>query len=75
MNEEIEKYMKNILASIEDWEEANSLENAKKLNLQLTILKLLVRPAEFDGLDAFSRYLAQTTKAIAESEKKAEVMK
>ena len=58
MNEEIEKYMKNILASIEDWEEAKSLENAKKLNLQLTLLKLLVRPAEFDSLDAFCRYLA-----------------
>lgn len=33
MNEEIEKYMNLILASIEDWEEAKSLENAKKLNL------------------------------------------
>ena len=75
MNEEIEKYMNLILASIEDWEEAKSLENAKKLNLQLTLLKLLVRPAEFDSLDAFSRYLAETSKAIADSEKKAEVTK
>lgn len=73
MNEEIEKYMKLILTSIEDWEETKSLENAKKLNLQLTLLKLLVRPAEFDTLDAFSRYLNETTKAIAADEKKDEV--
>lgn len=75
MNEEIDKYMKNILASIEDWEEDKSLANAKKLNLQLTLLKLLVRPLEFDSLDAFSRYLTETTKAIAAAEKKVEVTK
>ena len=75
MNEEIEKYMNNILTSIEDWEEDKSLANAKKLNLQLTVLKLMVKPNEFDGLDAFSRYLTETTKAIAADEKKDEVAK
>ena len=48
MNDEIEKCMNNILASIEDWEEEKSLHNAKKLNLQLTLLMLLVRPSEFN---------------------------
>lgn len=73
MNEEIEKCMKNILASIEDWEEEKSLHNAKKLNLQLTVLMLLVRPSEFDQLDAFSRYLRETSRAIDEADKKEEV--
>lgn len=70
MNDEIEKYFKLVLSSIEDWEETKSLENAKKLNLQLTLLKLLIRPAEFDSLDAFSRYLRDTTKFINEAETK-----
>lgn len=73
MNEEIETYVKNILASIEDWEEDNSLVNAKKLNLQLTVLKLMVRPSEFDELSAFARYLRQTSKAIEADEKRTEV--
>ena len=70
MNDEIEKYFKLVLSSIEDWEESKSLENAKKLNLQLTILKLLIRPAEFDSLDSFSRYLKVTTKFIDDAEAK-----
>ena len=70
MNEEIEKCMNNILASIEDWEEEKSLHNAKKLNLQLTLLMLLVRPSEFNQLNAFARYLRDTSRAIDEAEKK-----
>ena len=70
MNEEIEKYFKLVLSSIEDWEDEKTLEVAKRLNLQLTLLKLLVRPAEFDSLDAFSRYLRDTTKFINDAEAK-----
>lgn len=72
MNDEIEKYINNILASIEDWEEEKSLHNAKKLNLQLTLLMLLVRPSEFNQLNAFARYLRDTSRAIDEAEKKEE---
>ena len=70
MNEEIEKYFKLVLSSIEDWECEKTLEVAKRLNLQLTLLKLLVRPSEFDSLDAFSRYLRDTTKFINDAEAK-----
>lgn len=70
MNEEIEKYFKLVLSSIEDWEDEKTLDVAKRLNLQLTLLKLLVRPAEFDSLDAFSRYLRETTKFIDDAEAK-----
>ena len=70
MNDEIEKYFKLVLSSIEDWEEEKTLDVAKRLNLQLTLLKLLVRPAEFDSLDAFSRYLRETTKFINDTEAK-----
>lgn len=70
MNEEIEKYMKLILKSIDEWEEEKTLDVAKRLNLQLTLLKLLVRPAEFDSLDSFARYLRDTTKFINDAEAK-----
>ena len=70
MNDEIEKYFKLVLSSIEAWEEEKTLDVAKRLNLQLTLLKLLVRPAEFDSLDAFSRYLRETTKFINDTEAK-----
>ena len=70
MNDEIEKYFKLVLSSIEDWEEEKTLDVAKRLNLQLTLLKLLVRPSEFDSLDAFSRYLRDTTKFINDAEAK-----
>ena len=70
MNEEIEKYFKLILKSIDEWEEEKTLDVAKRLNLQLTLLKLLVRPAEFDSLDAFSRYLRDTSKFINDAEAK-----
>ena len=70
MNDEIEKYVKLILNSIEEWEDNKSLDIAKRLNLQLTLLKLLVRPAEFDTLDSFSRYLRGTTKYLEDAEAK-----
>ena len=75
MNKEIEECMKNILKSIEDFEETKSLENAKKLNFQLIILKLLLKPYEFDSLDSFAKYLNETSKIIADSENKEEVTK
>ena len=70
MNDEVEKYMKLVLSSIEDWEEEKTLDVAKRLNLQLTLLKLLVRPAEFDSLDSFARYLRETSKFINDTEAK-----
>ena len=70
MNDEVEKYMKLVLSSIEDWEEEKTLDVAKRLNLQLTLLKLLVRPAEFDSLDSFARYLRETSKFINDAEAK-----
>ena len=62
--------MKLILKSIDEWEDEKTLDVAKRLNLQLTLLKLLVRPAEFDTLDSFSRYLRDTTKFIDDAEAK-----
>lgn len=70
MNEEIEKYFKLVLSSIEDWEDEKTLDVAKRLNLQLTLLKLLVRPSEFDTLDSFARYLRETSKFINDAEAK-----
>lgn len=70
MNEEIEKYFKLVLKSIDEWEDEKTLDVAKRLNLQLTLLKLLVRPAEFDTLDSFARYLRDTSKYLEESEAK-----
>lgn len=70
MNDEVEKYMKLILSSIEDWEDSKTIDVAKRLNLQLTLLKLLVRPAEFDSLDSFVRYLRDTSKYLEDSEDK-----
>lgn len=70
MSEEIEKYMKLILKSIDEWEDEKTLDVAKRLNMQLTVLKLLVRPAEFDTLDSFSRYLRDTTKYLEDAESK-----
>ena len=70
MNDEVEKYMKLILSSIEEWEDQKTLDVAKRLNLQLTFLKLLVRPAEFDSLDSFVRYLRDTSKYIEDVEGK-----
>ena len=70
MNDEVEKYMKLVLSSIEDWEDEKTLDVAKRLNLQLTLLKLLIRPAEFDSLDSFVRYLRETSKFINDAEAK-----
>ena len=75
MNKEIEECMKNILKSIEDWEETKILENAKKLNFQLIMLKLLLMPYEFDSLDSFAKYLNETSKFISDNENKEEVTK
>lgn len=70
MNDEIEKYMNLILKSIDEWEDNKTLDVAKRLNLQLTLLKLLVRPAEFDSLDSFARYLRDTSKYLEDAEAK-----
>ena len=75
MNKEIEECMNNILKSIEDFEETKSLENAKKLNFQLIILKLMLKLYEFDSLDSFAKYLNETSKIIADNENKEEVTK
>lgn len=69
MNEEIDEYLKNVKNLISIWESnPRSIEVAKDLNLNLTLLKVLIGSERFDGLDAFNRYLRVTTKYINEKE-------
>lgn len=72
MNEEIEQAIKKIQDSIAQWdilsisdgiyEEKTTI--AKQLQLQLTVLKLIVGIDSFDELPTFSRYLKNVTKYI-----------
>lgn len=69
MNDEVEQMMNNILKTVEQWDEekANlkaSMETATRLQLQLTVMKLMTTPAVFDELPAFSRYLKEVTDFI-----------
>jgi hypothetical protein len=64
MNEEIEKYIKNIQKSIELWdiikikenESENKIHTAKDLCYQLTMLKLMIGINNFQNLHYFNLY-------------------
>lgn len=73
MNDEVEQLMNNILKTVEEWDEekANkkaSMQTATRLQLQLTVMKLMTTPAVFDELPAFSRYLKEVTDFIYSTE-------
>lgn len=67
MQDDIDKYMSDILTAIEIWDDdkyPRSLTLAKRLNLLMSVLKLIITPDRFDSLDAFSRYLKETSDYI-----------
>lgn len=69
MNEEIDEYLKNVKNLISIWESnPRSIEVAKDLNLNLTFLKVLIGTERFESLDAFCRYLRETSKFISQLE-------
>lgn len=69
MNEEIDEYLKNVKNLISIWESTpRSIEVAKDLNLNLTFLKLMIGTNNFNELDAFNRYLRETSKFLNEKE-------
>ena len=67
---DIDTYLTQIKNLIEIWdnESPRSLQTAKELNLKLTFLKVLIGSERFDGLDAFCRYLRETSKYISQLE-------
>ena len=78
---DIDTYLTQIKNLLEIWdnESPRSLQTAKELNLKLTFLKVLIGSERFDGLDAFCRYMRETSKYIngvegAENEKKLEIL-
>lgn len=69
MNEDLEKLMYNIDKLAETWEEeslkgAHFLYSAKKLQYELTKLKLMIGIDRFDALPTYVRWLNETTKHI-----------
>ena len=72
MNEEIDKALCAVQKSIEAWDENHTREIASQLQMQLTMLKLLIGIERFDELPAFARYLRETTKFIDNEDKQKE---
>lgn len=69
MNEEIDEYLKNVKNLISIWESTpRSIEVAKDLNLNLTFLKVMIGTNNFNELDAFNRYMRETSKFINQKE-------
>lgn len=71
MNEDLEKLMDNIDKLADIWEEeslkgAHFLCSAKKLQYELTKLKLMIGIENFDSLPTYVRWLNETTKHINE---------
>lgn len=71
MEEEIDKALRNVTKTIEEWdaEEAVGVHTpatAQTLELQLSFLKLIIGIDRFDELPAYSRYLRQATKFLDE---------
>lgn len=64
MTDDIETALKKIQNSIEAWDEQHCRETASVLQMQLTILKLLCGVEKFNELDAFVRYLNETTEYL-----------
>lgn len=66
---DIDTAMDNTLKQIKLWDENNSKELAARLQLTLTILKMLVGVEKFDELPAFSRYLDEVTQFLNKSKR------
>lgn len=66
---DIETAMNSTLKQIELWDESPSKELAARLQLTLTVLKMLVGVEKFDELPAFARYLSEVTKYLNKSKK------
>ena len=58
---DIDTAMDATLNQIQRWDESPSKELAARLQLTLTVLKMLVGVEKFDELPAFARYLAEVT--------------
>lgn len=69
MNDDIETALKKIQEQIRLWDihsiidgsSVDKIETAKTLQIQLTILKMMIGIDKFDELPAFSRYLRNVT--------------
>ena len=61
---DIDTAMDNVLKLIEKWEENKTRELAAKLQMSLTILKMLCGVDKFNELDAFVRYLNEATEYL-----------
>ena len=72
MNEEIEKALGSVQKTIEAWDESHTVEIASQLQMQLTMLKLLIGIDRFDELPAFVRYLREATRFIDNKDKQKE---
>ena len=72
MNEEIDKAICAVQKTIEAWDESHTVEIASQLQMQLTMLKLLIGIDRFDELPAFVRYLREATRFIDNEDKQKE---
>ena len=72
MNEELDKALASIEKTIEAWDEKHTFEVASQLQMQLTMLKLLIGIDRFDELPAFARYLREATRFIDNEDKQKE---
>lgn len=69
MNEQIEDALRKVTKTINQWEyeienKSPTLQTAKSLQFQLSILKLIIGNNNFNELPAFVRYLIEVTKFI-----------
>ena len=67
---DIDTYLTQIKNLIEIWdnESPRSLQTAKELNLKLTFLKVMIGIGNFNELDAFNRYMRETSKFLNQLE-------
>ncbi len=69
MNEQIDEAMDKVLKTIELWQENKDRDTALQLELQLSILKLLVGINNFEELPAFARHLKEASEWLAADDK------
>lgn len=69
IDENVEESMNKILKTIDRWEESKDRPTALQLQLQLSIMKLIIGNDNFDGLPAFSRILKDVTEWISRDDK------
>ena len=64
---DIETAMDATLKQIQLWDEDKSKELAARLQLTLTVLKMLVGVDKFNELPAFDRYLSEVTQYLSKA--------